>query len=162
MVSVISLPGQTHRKNADIYPIMVRISNAVPLISYPRDLIPRHNAVDDITRWCIGNNPTYLELNFVRVIQGTAVYTLCHAAQLFLAHRLHEHGDGPVVAGFFNFLGANGIRLHMHTAAESTLTWQQMDTALETLYDYMVRHHFGAITFKIFSGATQVGEGSIE
>ena len=160
VVLAISPPGPAHQKSANIYINMFSISNAFPLRSYPRHLISRHNA-DDTIRWCIRNNPTYLELTFRRVISGTAVLTLCHVAQQVLAHRLHEFGDGPVAAGVVNFSGADGLLLRMTTAAESTLTWQQVNTALITLYDYMVTHHFGTVTFKIFSGSTLVGEGSI-
>lgn len=139
---------------------MIRVSNAFPPRVHSTDLIPR-KPFEGAIRWCVPDSSIYLELSFQRVIHGAAVAVLCRAASHYVIHTLHEYGNKPVVSGFFNFRGPDGLLLHMATAAEGTLTWAHMDTAITTLTNYLIQHQFGTVSFKIFSGTTQVGQGSI-
>ena len=55
----------------------------------------------------------------------------------------------------------HGLSITMSPSNGQRLTWGVMARAMEALYDYMMRGHFGGAVFTIFDGSQEVGRGRI-
>ena len=73
---------------------------------------------------------------------------------------LRHLGDDDVQNEFF--WGADGVNLRTWETNGQKITWSALESALIALYNYMsTKDSWGAATFTIYQGPTEVGKGTI-
>ena len=70
-------------------------------------------------------------------------------------------GDGVIPGGKIQWVGEDDLLLFVKNAANHQVTWGVLGEALMALGDYMSKFGYGAATFAIFDGNSQVGQGTI-
>lgn len=70
-------------------------------------------------------------------------------------------GDGVIPDGMVKWVGDENLLLSVKNAANHQVTWGVLGAALMALSDYMSEFGYGAASFGIFDGASQVGQGTI-
>ena len=115
--------------------------------------------------WCAPGSRTYITLTVVHSLDRNDVWPLLVDAFNRVVARIQASGDGLVPsnngAGLWQ-LARNGIVLSIANANNHQTTWGVLGAAILAIGDFMNQNHiFGAVTFNIFDGTTQVGQGSI-
>ena len=71
--------------------------------------------------------------------------------------------DGIIGDQGYRRLGADALTLWVYDANNHHLTWGVLGAALQALRDYMSQHGhaFGTVSFSVFDGENQTGQGFI-
>ena len=131
---------------------------ARPIHHFSRSTI--HNVI-----WCVPGSRTYVTLIIAQTLDRDRIWPLLVDAFMRVHARIQEQGDGLLPsnngAGLWQ-LTRDGIVLSVANANNHQTTWGVFGAAIAALADYMEQNRvFGTVTFNIFDGSNQVGEGTI-
>lgn len=125
-----------------------------------RNLVPRRAAS---IRWCAPGSATYVLFTITQSVDpGSAVLNLINTAFTTLMQHLQQAGDGVIPQAYFNMEGANNMELYVANANNHEQTYGVLAAAMWALRNYINRFGSGEVIFKIYDGANQVAQGSIE
>lgn len=113
-------------------------------------------------RWCASNTATYIVLKVVTALAERVVLDTLAEVFEIVQQQLETHGDGVIPARAFDrFPSDEGMLVSIMNANNHQVTWGVLQAAIEALGDYMEQHGYASVTFQIYDGPNQVGEGSI-
>lgn len=95
------------------------------------------------------------------LIAGNAVSDLLDTAWVTAMTRINNQGDNVIDHGIFELIGPTGLLLRVSNSNNHQITYGVMGAACMALVQYMTTTAFGAATFHIFDGVTEVGKGEI-
>lgn len=113
-------------------------------------------------RWCASNSATYIVLKVVTALAESVVLDTLAEVFEIVQQQLETHGDGVIPARAFDrFPSDEGMLVSILNANNHQVTWGVLQAAIEALGDYMDQYGYGSVTFQIYDGQNQVGQGSI-
>ena len=111
--------------------------------------------------WCALRSATFVIISAAQSIPGTTVYTTLVDAALNQLTMLEQMGDGPIANGAYDRLGPGNIALHVWNTNNHQITRGVLSAALDALADYVETRFAGALSFYIYDGDNEVGQGLI-
>ena len=75
--------------------------------------------------------------------------------------KVHVVHDGLLPRGSVTIPGHSGNSLHAYNAGGHEITWGVLGAAVEALQDWSQNNAYGQMTYAIYDGPNQVGEGWI-
>lgn len=94
-------------------------------------------------------------------ISGNIVQSLLENAALYVLNLIVRGGDGPLHNGMFNFPGMNDVTLQVWNANNHQTTYGVLGGAIGALHDWMSNNAYGSVSFGIYDGDNQVGNGVV-
>ena len=111
--------------------------------------------------WRAPRSQTYVILEMGERIVGNSVSTLLDTAFIIAMNRIHNDGDGPITRGVFELIGENKLLLNVWNSNNHQTTYGVLGAACMALVQYMTITTFGTVTFHIYDGIREVGQGQI-
>ena len=111
--------------------------------------------------WRAQGSQTYVSITPVYQIGGNAIMNMVDAAALYVYSYVSNLGDGPISGGHFSWEGDQGLVLNAWSANNHQTTYGVLGAAIKALTSYFNAHGYGRVTFLIFDGKNQVGEGIV-
>lgn len=124
-----------------------------------RDVAPRKSTTTVL--WCAPDSQTYVVLRITQALPALVMQSMLTLSHKYALDYLTLLGDGLIPHGMVNWVGDDDLLLTVKNAANHQVTWGVLCSALVALSDYMSGFGYGAATFGIFDGGTQVGQGTI-
>lgn len=94
-------------------------------------------------------------------IGGNAVCTLLDMAYIVASTHIKSAGDGVIANGMFEMTGENGLLLRIWNSNNHQTTYGVLSAACMALVQYMTVTAFGSVSFHIFDGVSEVGQGEL-
>ena len=94
-------------------------------------------------------------------LAGNAVESLLANAVAGVLNRILQVGDGVIDHGTYTQVGANAVSLQVWNANNHQTTYGVLGAALSALLQWMHQNDFVAVSFGIYDGNNQVGNGVV-
>lgn len=124
-----------------------------------RSLAPRKGT--NTVLWCAPNSETYVVLHITSAIAGHVMQAMLTLSFEYVLKYIELLNDGVIPGGIIRWVGEDDLLLTVKNAENHQVTWGVLGAALIALGDYMSKFGYGAATFAIFDGGSQVGQGTI-
>lgn len=111
--------------------------------------------------WCAPESQTYVVLRITQALPAVVMQSMLTLSHKYALDYFMLLGDGLIPHGMVQWVGDDDLLLTVKNAANHQVTWGVLCSALVALADYMSGFGYGAATFGIFDGGTQVGQGTI-
>ena len=100
-------------------------------------------------------------LHITKSIPGVVMQSMLNLASKYVLDYMQLLGDGVIPGGMVKWVGEDDLLLFVKNAANHQVTWGVLGAALMALSDYMSKFGYGLVSFAIFDGDSQVGQGTI-
>lgn len=111
--------------------------------------------------WCAADSQTYVIFRITEALPALVMQSMLTLAHEYALNYMQLLGDGVIPDGMVKWVGDDNLLLSVKNAANHQVTWGVLGSALVALSDYMSSFGYGAATFDIFDGGSQVGQGTI-